>query len=229
MIRYLLITAAGNVQGSSLQERLDTLRRAVGYYGPLGFEVVVALSDSEFGRLARAELLSEPKRISVAQVPEKVKGALATANFAMAYLGINHGSLHIAAGDTFFHDDSALKAISNLSSSAADAGTVVFESSDERHSFVTLDELGNAQFVAEKTRVSQLATSGNFYFAKTEEFLEASKWCFTNNANLHGKFFVSTALNYFVYQGRKVSVERISPTSVCKMWADSGSDPGGAD
>lgn len=229
MIRYLLITAAGHVQEHSQQDRLDTLRRAVDYYRPLGFEVVVALGDSQFGRLAHAELLSESKQISIAHVPEKVQGALATANFALADLGVNNGSLHIAAGDTFFHDDSALNAISNLSNSAADAGTVVFESSDERHSFVTLDELGNAQFVAEKTRVSQLATSGNFYFAKTEEFLEASKWCFTNNTNLNGKFFVSTALNFYVYQGRKVSVERISSTSVCKFWADSGPDSGGAD
>ena len=229
MIRYLLITAAGTVQDSSQEERLDTLRRAVDYYRPLGFEVVVALNESQFGRLAGAELLSESSHISIAHVPEKVQGALATANFAMAALGVNNGSLHIAAGDTFFHDDSALNAISNLSSSAADAGTVVFESSDERHSFVTLDELGNAQFVAEKTRLSQLATSGNFYFAKTEEFLEASKWCFTNNTNLNGKFFVSTALNFYVYQGRKVSVERINSTIVCKLWADSGPGLGGAD
>jgi dTDP-glucose pyrophosphorylase len=229
VIRYLLITAAGTVQDSSQEERLDTLRRAVDYYRPLGFEVVVALNESQFGRLAGAELLSESSHISIAHVPEKVQGALATANFAMAALGVNNGSLHIAAGDTFFHDDSALNAISNLSSSAADAGTVVFESSDERHSFVTLDELGNAQFVAEKTRLSQLATSGNFYFAKTEEFLEASKWCFTNNTNLNGKFFVSTALNFYVYQGRKVSVERINSTIVCKLWADSGPGLGGAD
>jgi hypothetical protein len=226
---YLLITAAGSGRGVPEQIRLDTLRRAIDFYKPLECEVIVALGDSKFGRFAGSELSSVSNKVLVTHVPEKVQGALATANFSMAALGVNSGSLHIAAGDTYFNNDTALRAISNLSNSAADAGTLVFESSDERHSFVTLDELGNARFVAEKERVSRLATSGNFYFAKTEEFLEASKWCFTNNANLHGKFFVSTALNYYVYQGRKVCVERITPASVQKLWTNLRSDSRGAD
>jgi hypothetical protein len=229
MSEYLLITAAGSGPVVSDQERLDTLTRAILYYQPLGCKVIVALGQTPFGDYAFTELRSKMRQISYVAVPNKVKGALATANFAMASLGVRNGRLHIAAGDTFFHDDSALNAMVTLVNSKADAGTLVFESTDDRHSFVTLDEFGSVRFVAEKKRVSRLATSGNFYFADAEDFANASKWCFVNNANMQGNFFVSTALNYYVYQGKKVGVEKINAGSVQKLWSDWGLESRGVD
>jgi len=226
---YLLITAAGSGPVVSDQERLDTLKRAILYYQPLGCKVIVALGQTPFGNYALTELRSKMDQISLVAVPDKVKGALATADFAMASIGASSGRLHIAAGDTFFHDNSALDAMVALASSTVDAGTLVFESADDRHSFVTLDDLGSVRFVAEKKRVSQLATSGNFYFADTEDFANASKWCFVNNASMQGNFFVSTALNYYVYRGKKVGVEKINAGSVQKLWSDRGLESRGLD
>jgi dTDP-glucose pyrophosphorylase len=227
MSEYLLITAAGSGPVVSDQIRLDTLKRAIQYYEPMGCEVIVALGKTPFGAYALNELNLKSNRISYVTVPSKVRGALATADFAIAFMGVKRGSLHIAAGDTLFHDDSALSAMASLASSDVDAGTLVFDSDDQRHSFVTLDESGSVRFVAEKKKVSRLATSGNFYFADTEDFASASKWCFVNNANQQGNFFVSTALNYYIYQGKKVGVQGINPGSVEKLWSQLRPESGG--
>ena len=219
MIEYLLITAAGIGPAVSNRARLEALSRAIQYYKPLGCNIIVALTKSVFDDYALTNLASKESLISYSIVPNGVKGALATANFALASHGAEWGKLHIAAGDTHFTDDSALEAISRLSSSNVDAGALVFESDDIRHSFVSLDESDNVRFVAEKKLVGKFATSGNFYFADIKDFVDASEWCFVNNSNLEGNFFVSTALNYYVYQGKQVKVESINPNSIAKLWS----------
>lgn len=217
----VLITAAGGRLTSVDATETKVLLDAVETYAGFGAEVIVATSQCDRKVVADLSNSNPIGNAFYVSVPDGAKGALATANFALAQLGITSGKLHIAAGDTRLTGRPPLYAMASLSASTADAGALVFPSSDERHSFVSLTESGKVQFVAEKSRVGKWATSGNFYFADAGRFLEASDWCFTNNANFRGNYFVSSALNYFVYHGMDVQVRHIDVNNISKVWSTS--------
>lgn len=218
MREYLLITSAGGRIKSKDSEEYAALKLAIEYYLPLDLPVVVAMSKSAEKLMTADPITASRGVLDYVFVPDGVKGALATANFALAKRGISQGKLHIAAGDTFFSNNSAREAMAKLSKSKSSAGTLVFPSKDSRHSFVALNEKAEVRYVAEKRPIGSWATSGNFYFADVEDFISASEWCFTNNTNFGGNFYVSTALNFFVYAGKKVHVEEIDAISVNKLW-----------
>ena len=218
MPEYLLITAAGGRIRSIDSAEYMALKSAIEYYLPLGLPTIIAMSKSAEHLLVADPIIASNGDLDFVFVPDGVKGALATANFALAKTGISDGKLHIAAGDTSFDNPSAREAMRKLAKSSSSAGALVFPSSDPRHSFVALNAQSEVRYVAEKRLIGSWATSGNFYFAAIEEFISASEWCFTNNTNLGGNFFVSTALNFFVYAGKKVSVEEIDSESVKKLW-----------
>lgn len=218
MPEYLLITAAGGRIRSRETDEYLALKSAIDYYLPLGLPIVVAMSKSAESLMTSDPIIASGGVLDFVFVPDGVKGALATANFALAKRGISHGKLHIAAGDTSFNNTSAREAMVKLSNSVSSAGALVFPSDDSRHSFVALNEHAEVRYVAEKRLIGSCATSGNFYFADVEDFISASEWCFTNNTNLGGNFYVSTALNFFVYAGKKVRVEEIDSDSVNKLW-----------
>lgn len=216
--RVLLTAGGGRIKSPDSPES-QILFQAVNFYKEFGAEVIVATSVSDDRAISDLFSGVRSPEVNFVSVPNGAKGALATANFALAKLGIKSGKLHIGAGDTTFTGESALQAMGGLSSSHADAGTLIFPSGDERHSFVSITDSRKVQFVAEKRRVSNWATSGNFYFSDARQFLEASDWCFTNNASFRDNFYVSSALNYFVYQGLEVLVKEIESQSIVKLWS----------
>lgn len=215
----LVITAASDFLVSEIGLREGVLSRVAEYYRPLGLPTVMALSDGGVSKITEFGAIL-PEWLTVVEVPRSCKGALATAVFAIASLGLSRGNLHIAAGDTVFTKDSTLLGVQALAESGMDAGTIVFESDDPRYSFVAMDEQNRIRLVAEKTVISAIATSGNFFFNNVSEFMDASEWCFKNNENVGGNYFVSAALNYFVFKGRMVGSEEIESDCVIKRWPD---------
>jgi hypothetical protein len=98
-------------------------------------------------------------------------------------------------------------------------GTVVFQSQDPRFSFLNLSEDGQINYVAEKRVVGKFATTGVFYFATTEIFLKAAEWCFVNKAVIGGNFYVSSTLNYALFQGESVDWLEIEKDQFKKHFA----------
>jgi hypothetical protein len=86
-----------------------------------------------------------------------------------------------------------------------DGGVMCFESSQPRWSYAKLgaNKLDVLE-ISEKKVISEFATVGCFFFRSVRMFLEAAEWCLVNNANTHGDFFTSMALNHLVASGKTV-------------------------
>ena len=214
----LVLTAAGEFLISDIGLAQGSIAKAIEYYSALEMEMIVALAPGGKEKLSDYGFEFH-SRVKLVEVPSGTKGALATAVCAISMAGNESDELHIAAGDTYFTGDSALLGIEELRTSSCEAGTLVFSSQDVRHSFVALDSDGGVQLVAEKSQIGPNATSGNFYFSNSKDFLQAANWCFVNNSSYRGNYYVSGALNFFVYQGKQVGVSFIEPSEVQKHWA----------
>jgi hypothetical protein len=219
----LILTAASEFLVSDLALQQGVIAKAVDYYSPFGLDIYVAVAAGSKDKILRYGNEFGSKA-SIVEVPLGTRGAMATAVCALSKVGFESGELFIAAGDTYFTGDSALDGMDKLRHSEFEAGTLVFPSSDDRHSFVAFDAQGAAQLVAEKQKIGPNATSGNFYFASSGDFLKAAEWCFVNNSTHKGNFYVSGALNFFIYQGRSVGVSLIDPAQVEKHWPNSVSE-----
>ena len=140
------------------------------------------------------------------RVPASTEGALAT-----VLLGLDPALMDypvvVASGNSLVRGG-ILHDVETWISAGVSAATQVFESTDDRYSYVRLD--GDCvDLVAEKLVVSSWATTGVFYFSNAQLLLEAAEWCFVNNIRTSGIFYTSAALNYLVYKGFQVRVSKI--------------------
>lgn len=174
-----------------------------------GAIVVINRDEEESSQRCTPMLQSAALVNSIIKSPSSVKGALASALLGLGEIDLDRPLL-LAPGDAILkvpfwkllesapHDASAL--------------TVAFKSSNPRWSYLKENERGEIIQVAEKRVVGRLATTGHFFFRRASDFLDASTWVLTNNAMVHDRFFVSTALNYLISMGKAVSAIQISRT-----------------
>lgn len=139
--------------------------------------------------------------------PTASQGALVSALFGADGLEANLPLL-ISPGDAFLkgHFETHLESMVG----EFDALTISFRSTNPRWSFIEVSSDDYVAEVAEKRVISELATTGHFYFKRTSDFLQAAEWVLVNNAKTDGRFFVSTALNFLVSEGLKVRHREIS-------------------
>lgn len=181
------------------------------YRDPSGTLVVGVNKEENAEFPVAGEIKNQFADATVLEVNNNAKGALATAVLASQNLDLDL-PLVIAAGDSVI-EGGASGHIQSLMSKSSDAGTIVFESSNPRWSYINIGELGNVLQVTEKIVSGPYATVGCFYFKSAGLFLEAAKWVFLNNAQVNGSFFVSTSLNYLISQGMSVNYEVIPRSS----------------
>ena len=146
-------------------------------------------------------------KANITLVPRQARGALASALYA-----VNHARpeepLVIAAGDSIIRGGISSH-IEYLLTRRADAGTVVFDSTGERWSYLSADAKGNVTEVAEKYQLGNLATTGVFFFRTAKSFVDAAQWVLLQNANVEGNFYVSTALNFLISQSKAVKYSSV--------------------
>jgi CTP:molybdopterin cytidylyltransferase MocA len=141
-------------------------------------------------------VVREFPQISTVRVPTGARGALVSALFAIEDFDPDL-PLVIAAGDSEVIGGIGGH-VAELINQGADAGTIAFQSSQPRYSYLAVNSAQDIIQVSEKHIIGPWATTGVFYFRSTKLFYEAAKWCLTNNAQLRGVFYVSSALNYVV-------------------------------
>jgi dTDP-glucose pyrophosphorylase len=213
-----LITAAGNsfpefraagflVPKNLLKPQGGLLiNQAVASYKHKVGPLVVALNKEENREFSTSDRVSEAyPEASFVETSSSVQGALATAVLATEGIDLDQ-PLVIAAGDSIV-EGGVEEYISALQAKSVDAGTIVFESTNPRWSYVTVGESGNVLEVVEKQVSGPFATIGCFYFKSAKLFLQAAEWVFVNNAQVNDRFYVSTSLNYLVSEGLSVGYE----------------------
>lgn len=198
-------------------EGVPILRRAVNSYVVDCSKAVVALNAEEECEFALSSVLSDMvPNPRIFLVPTAAEGALASAVLGVGDLNMRD-PLVVAAGDSEISGGIASEVAAFLES-GADANTLVFPSNEPRWSYLSVSRGGSVSHVAEKRVVGPYATTGVFMFRSVAIFLEAAQWCFTVNARVNGRFYVSTTLNHLIYRGLHVSYEEI-PRSKYRSWS----------
>lgn len=94
-----------------------------------------------------------------------------------------------------------------------DAGLVVIESNDPKHSYV--DIVNNLAIkVAEKEVISNFALTGIHYWKKGRYFVESVKQMFQDNNRTNNEFYIGPCYNYFIEKGNKVAVHKINSNEI---------------
>lgn len=185
------------------------LLRSIESLAVSGFRTILVIleeQDQLFG--ISGLVLSDFPDVSVVRLPRETKGALISALSAMG--GLNPSlPLVVGSGDSYVEGGVA-SFVESWVRSGVSGGVLAFESDSERFSYV-LAERDQVVYVAEKQRISSLATTGTFYFKSVSVFLEAAEWTLVNNNHLDGRFYNSSTLNYLVTQGMRTEVVNLAP------------------
>ena len=147
-------------------------------------------------------------------------GQLATARAAVEASTIepNHALL-IHNCDTGFRWSSALEKVDGF------AAMAVFEAAGDHWSFGCPDpsDPGRAIAIAEKQRISPLASIGLYSFSSSEAFLTLAEQQLRDGSSLRGEHYIAPMLQRAIEQGLRVSLPRVdgvrlfgTPEELCR-------------
>jgi len=216
----IVITAASNGRdsfldsGRSLPKNLTPfsdstiLSFVVDHYFSMSENITVAISQDEALKYHTDALLkSKYPKLNLAVMNGFTAGAMCTALLSIDYSEPSM-PLIVAPGDSLTLSESE-RAIDFFIENDFDAGTIVFDSSDKRFSYVRVDQNNQITEIAEKRVISNVATTGLFYFKNIPTFFEGAKWALINSTNLDGQYFVSHSFHKLLALGCKTSVYKL--------------------
>lgn len=180
----------------------------------------------ELGADIEARFADHP--VSVCAVPEVTEGQLCTVLAAS-------DALDPTCGLAIFNADTAVASTSlgdSLARSEAGDGVDgllgVFRAPGDHWSFAQVDADGRVVRTAEKVRISDLATTGLYYFASTARFIDRATQAVDANRTSGGEFYVAPLYNDFIAEGaniRVVEAEHVWPMGTPSELASTLQDP----
>ncbi len=114
----------------------------------------------------------------------------------------NYNQLVIYNCDTYTTGNQ--KMLDLIAAERPDGILACFESADPRYSYARLDEYGYVDLTAEKTVVSNQASSGLYYFRRGSDFVTAANSMIHDAATAGGEYYVAPCYNYLLRSGKKV-------------------------
>lgn len=162
------------------------------------------------------------KNWSLIEVSEKTDGQATTALLAEEEMD---GSEEFAVYniDTYVEEG---EIIDNIDS---DGCIPVFEAEGEKWSFVKTDENEKVADVAEKERISSLATLGFYHFGSLEDFKKAYKEMREEVKQEYGEVYIAPLYNWFIENNRELSIQKVdsgkihvlgTPEDVIEFWPE---------
>ena len=145
--------------------------------------------------------------VSVVRIPQSTEGSACTALLAAARMNQDEELLIVSANELVEMDLS--KPVERFREQGLDAGTVTFRSVHPRYSYVRLDAEGRVTEAAQQRPISHHATAGIFWFARTGDFVEATKRMIRKDVRLGGMFFVAPVFNEMLLRHAKIGVHEI--------------------
>lgn len=140
-------------------------------------------------------------------VPELTEGSGCTALLSASQLDPDNEILIISANELVNLDLSLV--VDDFRSRDLDAGTITFEATHPRYSYVLLNEEDLIEEAAQHRPISRTATTGVFWFKRTGAFVDALKAMIMKRASVNGAFFIAPALNELILKQRRLGVYRI--------------------
>ncbi|CCV44200.1 glycosyltransferase family 2 protein [Yersinia enterocolitica] len=142
------------------------------------------------------------KDSTVIKIPEYTKGSACTALLAASQLNQQDELLIISANELVNIDFSNV--LNDFNLRKLDGGTLIFKSVHPRYSYVSLNTDRIVIEAAQQKPISQNATAGVFWFARTHDFAEAAKNLIRKNASVNEKFYVAPTFNELILKQMKV-------------------------
>lgn len=118
------------------------------------------------------------------------------------------GDLLVVNGDQFV-DANLAGIVQRWRASDLDAGTVVFDATHPRWSYVRVDERGLVVEAAEKRPISRLATAGIYWFRRAADLFDAVETVMLQSSGHDAVFYICPMLNELVLAGRRIGVAHI--------------------
>lgn len=171
-------------------------------------EHVFAFRETE---IKRYRLDNVAKNIStnsnVVPIPDSTMGSACTAMFVASQLDQSAPLLIISANELV--EVNFEKVVDEFTKKSVAAGTIAFRSTHPRYSYVRLDESGSIVEAAQQNPISNLATTGIFYFKRTDIFVNGAKSMILKNASTEGNFYIAPVFNEIILEHGTVGVSLI--------------------
>jgi HAD superfamily hydrolase (TIGR01509 family) len=140
----------------------------------------------------------------IVQIDTITEGAACTCLLAEPYLDPDLPVL-LANSDQYIEWD-ANEFMYSMESDGIDGGLLCFESTHPKFSFAKVGENGFVTEVAEKKVISNMASTGIYYFKKGSEFLKYTKQMIEKNIRVKNEFYVCPIYNQFIEDGKNIKV-----------------------
>lgn len=159
---------------------------------------------------------------SLIEVSEKTDGQATTALLAEDEMKENE-EFAVYNIDTYVEKG---EIIDNINS---DGCIPVFEAEGEKWSFVKTDEDGRVVDVAEKKRISNLATLGFYHFGSLKDFRKAYNEMREEVKEEYGEVYIAPLYNWFIDNDRELSIQKVdedkihvlgTPEDVIEFWPE---------
>jgi dTDP-glucose pyrophosphorylase len=161
--------------------------------------------------MLRAGLQGKCRNVKVIMQEEKLEGAAHTALLAKEYINDDE-ELLIANSDQIM--EYSIENFKLLCDWASPDGVVfVFHDTHPKWSFVKLDNEGKVCEVAEKVPISNIATTGVYFYRKGSDFIKYAEQMIEKNIRVKGEFYIAPVYNELIADGKA-----LLPFFVEKMW-----------
>ena len=147
----------------------------------------------------------------IVQVEGITEGAACTTLLAKQFID-NDEPLVIANSDQYVEWDSN-EFMYSMTADDVDGGIVSFEATHPKWSFAKLDETGFVSEVAEKKPISNIATSGIYYWKKGASYVYYTEQMINKDIRTNNEFYVCPVFNEAIGDNKKIKVFPID-----KMW-----------
>tara|TARA_R110002020_G_scaffold207313_4_gene412819 strand:- start:1926 stop:3302 length:1377 start_codon:yes stop_codon:yes gene_type:complete len=139
------------------------------------------------------------------------EGAACTTLLAKEFIN-NDEALLYANSDQFLEWDSN-EFMYSMMADSIDGGMLTFEATHPKWSFAKLGEDGYVNEVAEKKPISNIATTGIYYWKHGSDYVKYAEQMIENNVRVNNEFYVCPVFNEAIADNKKI---KIFPTE--KMW-----------
>jgi hypothetical protein len=169
--------------------------------------IVMALDPEEYKLLESSRLRHST---SLVEIKNRTKGALATSGMCLDKLNDELPIVIQSVDGLCFNLMKDF--VQEMQNENADGGVIVFHSDNPTYSYVRVSGNTPIEF-AEKQLIGDLATAGIFYFRSKELLIDSILWAILFQIRFMDKYYLSSAMNKLVFEGKKVSLFKISEDS----------------
>lgn len=117
---------------------------------------------------------------------------------------INNSDPLIIANSDQYLDWDPYKFLYASMSDGVDGCISTFTNTHPKFSYAKLDEYGYVSEVAEKKPISNLATTGIYYWQKGQDFVKYAEKMIENNVRVNGEFYTCPVYNEAIQDGKKI-------------------------